>query len=254
MQAEGKNFKILIAEDVPMNMLLAKMLVEKILPGALVLEAADGYITLDKIMLEKPDLLLLDIQMPGLDGVGISQTIRKNTDPKISSMPIVAVTASALKNAKKRCLDAGVNAFLTKPLKHRELGKILHHYLGNNISKINQTSLLLKEQLHFDLVNLENRIGGNKILLQELLVSSISEIEKHLFCLMNPNLYNLENLNHSARIIFEISVTMSFPRLRRVILKTKRGLQNGKQLQEDLLLDLANEWGALKNIFQKIID
>jgi CheY-like chemotaxis protein len=253
MRAEGKALKILIAEDIPMNMLLAKMLVEKSMPGAHILEATDGYQTLEQIMLEKPDLILLDVQMPGLDGVVIAQNIRQNKDSQINSIPIVAITASSLKEEKKRCLTAGANAFLTKPLNQRELDKILHHYLSQNTANNFQAALPLKEQLHFELVNLENRIGGNTPLLQELLISSISEIDKHLLYLLNFESHNLENINKAARIIFEISVTMSLPRLRRIVAKIQRELQNGNQIEEPLVQDLKMEWNTLKNIFQKVL-
>jgi len=90
--------------------------------GYEMLEAADGQAGVAKAQAERPDLILMDIQMPVMDGLTATRTIRAweqaNDRPPI---PIIALTASALKGDREMCLAAGCTAFLTKPIKQEVL-------------------------------------------------------------------------------------------------------------------------------------
>ena len=104
--------KILVVEDNKINMLLAKTLIKNIMPNAIVYEALNGKIGLEKYNELKPDLILLDIQMPVLNGYETTIEIRK-TDKKI---PIIALTAGTIMGEKEKCIKAGMNDYISKPI------------------------------------------------------------------------------------------------------------------------------------------
>ena len=82
--------------------------------GYVVFEAADGIEALDLAQRMQPDLIILDLHMPGLDGFGVIQELRLN--PAFERTPVVALTASAMEADRRRALDAGFTGFITKPV------------------------------------------------------------------------------------------------------------------------------------------
>jgi CheY-like chemotaxis protein len=104
--------KILVAEDdAASRELLAELLAAC---DYRVIEACDGQDALQKIEQEKPDLLLLDIQMPVLDGMAVLQRVRQ--DPRYDALPVVALSAYAMRGDREKGLSAGFDAYLTKPI------------------------------------------------------------------------------------------------------------------------------------------
>jgi CheY-like chemotaxis protein len=92
------------------------------------LSAADGPAALGLIEQERPDLILLDINIPGVDGLEIARRLKANAT--LSAIPIIATTANVLIGDRERCLEAGCDAYLPKPLDVRELQEVLRAYLG----------------------------------------------------------------------------------------------------------------------------
>lgn len=118
--------KVLIAEDNAVNRELLRELLE--MRGYDVIEACDGQEALLKIAENQPDILLLDISMPVLDGFGTVRRIREN--PSISSLPVLAVTAYAMRDDREKVLNSGFDGYLSKPIDpsalDRELERLLH--------------------------------------------------------------------------------------------------------------------------------
>ncbi len=125
----GYQCTILIAEDVEMNMKLILTLLNKIVPGVRTVTATNGKDALDQFEKHLPDLVLLDIQMPQLDGVQVTRSIRA-MEGEAAQTPIIALTAGVVKEEKERCLRAGVNDYLTKPISRDELKRVLSRYLA----------------------------------------------------------------------------------------------------------------------------
>lgn len=117
------NRKILITEDNEVNMMLIKSLVSKILPHTTIIEAGDGQSAVEKAVEHRPDIILMDIQLPGMNGMEATMLIRERIKEK--HIPIIAVTAGNLKGEKEKCLEAGMDDFLTKPITESILNKIL---------------------------------------------------------------------------------------------------------------------------------
>lgn len=104
--------KILVIEDNEQNMYLIHFLLES--HGLTVLEALNGQDGISLAHEEKPDLILLDIQLPGMDGYEIARIIRNSSD--IGDIPIVAVTSYAMAGDREKILAAGATDYIEKPI------------------------------------------------------------------------------------------------------------------------------------------
>ena len=118
--------KILIAEDNAVNRELLRELLE--MRGHTVAEACDGEEALRMIEQTQPDLLLLDIGMPLLDGFGVMRKIRES--PQFASLPVVAVTAYAMQGDREKILSSKFDGYLSKPVNARSLGEELDRLLS----------------------------------------------------------------------------------------------------------------------------
>jgi two-component system cell cycle response regulator DivK len=109
--------KILVIEDNPANMKLASLLLHNV--GHTVLCAGDAETGLTLARGEQPDLILMDIQLPGMDGLAATALLKK--DPATAAIPVIALTALAMKEDQERTRAAGCDAYIAKPLRFREL-------------------------------------------------------------------------------------------------------------------------------------
>ena len=121
--------KILIVEDNKINMLLAKTLVKKIIPNCILIEAKDGIEAIEEYLKTKPDIILMDIQMPNKNGYDATYEIRKLESSE--KIPIIALTAGILTDEREKCFESGMNDFLAKPIVISELKNKLLKWLVN---------------------------------------------------------------------------------------------------------------------------
>jgi two-component system cell cycle response regulator DivK len=112
---------ILIVEDNPTNMTLASFLVES--AGHTVLFATDAEAGLALARSRQPHLILMDIQLPGMDGLEATAHLKR--DAATRGIPVVALTALAMKGDEERILAAGCDAYLTKPMRYQDLLALL---------------------------------------------------------------------------------------------------------------------------------
>lgn len=115
-----KNLQVLVVDDNEMNRLVASTVLEN--HGIIVSEAVNGADAIRKLEKKNFDLVLMDLQMPVMDGLEASLKIRKELG---LTVPIVALTASALNEESHRCLDAGMNDFIVKPFKEEDMVEVL---------------------------------------------------------------------------------------------------------------------------------
>ena len=126
----GKSL-ILIADDRPSSRELLRLVLER--AGYAVVEAEDGQQALDKTRSEDPDLVLLDLQMPGLDGYGVLAALR--ADPRFIGLPVLALTASAMRGDRERILEAGFTDYLAKPAGPELLRETVARLLGEGAER-----------------------------------------------------------------------------------------------------------------------
>lgn len=117
--------RILLVEDNPMNRRVAEFLLKA--QGYVVYEARDGQEALEMVKLHLPDLILMDLQLPGLDGYTITKMIKQ--DDLIKSIPVIALSAYAMRGDEERALTAGCDGYITKPIDADEFPEIVAKYL-----------------------------------------------------------------------------------------------------------------------------
>ncbi|HEV1993867.1 MAG TPA: response regulator [Candidatus Acidoferrum sp.] len=120
--------RVLLVEDNAVNQLLALRLLEK--RGYIVSVAADGRKALAALEKEDVDVVLMDIQMPEMDGFEATAAIRERERSTGRHIPIIAMTAHALKGDEERCLSAGMDAYISKPIRTNELFATIERVLG----------------------------------------------------------------------------------------------------------------------------
>ena len=110
---------ILYIEDNPDNMMLVKRALES--RGYKLLQAMNGLEGVSTAEKEEVDLILLDINLPDIDGYEVARRIRGNAKKSLSYVPIIAITANALKGDAEKALSAGCDVYMSKPINIREL-------------------------------------------------------------------------------------------------------------------------------------
>jgi PAS domain S-box-containing protein len=122
-----ENFKVLIVEDNKINMLLAKTLIKQIIPNGTVYEAKNGLEAVEKFEVLNPDLILMDVQMPLMNGYEATEVIRKTQ--KGQHIPIIALTAGTVIGEKEKCLNVGMNDYASKPIIKEVLETLISKWL-----------------------------------------------------------------------------------------------------------------------------
>lgn len=120
---------ILVVEDNKVNMLFARTIFKSIFPNGRILEAENGKIAVDIFSNDPPDIIFMDMQMPEMNGYEATLAIRGIENNK-SHVPIVALTAGTVKGEKEKCLEAGMDDYITKPFVKDTIVKVVQKYLG----------------------------------------------------------------------------------------------------------------------------
>lgn len=118
--------RLLMVEDNPQNMRLATAMLED--AGYVVIPAPDAEEALAALALETPAVVLLDIGLPGMDGFTLARILRN--DERTSRLPIIAVTALAMKGDRERALEAGFDEYVTKPIDREFLLRVIQKALA----------------------------------------------------------------------------------------------------------------------------
>jgi DNA-binding response OmpR family regulator len=152
--------KILVVDDVPENVrLLEAVLVPR---GYEVITATDGRAALDLVESEKPDLILLDVMMPGLDGYAVCTLLRANADTAV--LPVIMLTSS-LGHEKTKAIEAGADDFIPKPFNHDEL--------------LTRVRSLLRIKRYHDMIRAQAaELAELNHTLEERVVAQVAELER----------------------------------------------------------------------------
>jgi PAS domain S-box-containing protein len=127
MMKKSDAIKVLIVEDNKINLFLAKTLIRRIISDVVIFEAKDGNEGVVQFELHRPDLILMDVQMPIKNGYDATLEIRKFK--KTKNIPIIALTAGIMVGEKDKCLEYGMNDYVSKPIVESDLEAIIQKWL-----------------------------------------------------------------------------------------------------------------------------
>ena len=160
---KGRRLRVLVAEDNPVNQQVAAGLLER--AGHTAVLAANGREALALLQRDAYDLVLMDVQMPELDGLETTAAIRGRERGTGAHLPIVAVTAHAMKGDAERCLAAGMDAYVAKPLLRRELLAAIRRLTGSSPAAPGKAA---PGRAALDEARLLERVGGDRRVLAKL--------------------------------------------------------------------------------------
>ncbi len=194
------NVRVLLVEDNDINRLYAKSILQTWKCHTDIAE--NGLVAIEKLKNNAYDVILMDVQMPVMDGYEASKTIRLMPQPK-GATPIVALTANATKMDVEKCLAAGMNDYLAKPFTPEDLYEMMFDKL-----KIKPLSIIhIPRQKQYDLNYLRNISGNNTEFIREMLQTftqsiptSLQEIEEALF---------KKDFTKLARVVHQIKPSMT---------------------------------------------
>ena len=159
--------RVLLAEDNAVNQRVARALLERI--GHAVEIVDDGAAAVAQVAASTFDLVLMDLQMPVMGGLEATRRIRESTEEGTPRIPIIAMTAHALPEDRERCMDAGMDGFVTKPIEVRdlatEIARLLPQVAATIEAPISERSA---DSDAFDRAAVLERLGGDAALLDEL--------------------------------------------------------------------------------------
>lgn len=125
----GDSTLVMVVEDDPINMMLISEVLRKM--GFQILKAENGRKALEILPFHQPELIFMDLNMPELDGFATTRLIRQMAEPHCS-VPIIALTADALQGDKEKCIEAGMNSYVSKPFRLEEIETVLKNKIQFN--------------------------------------------------------------------------------------------------------------------------
>lgn len=242
----NSEIKILIAEDNKMNMIVISKMLKNILPNVKLFEAGNGEEALSALNDAVPDLVLMDVQMPVLDGVEATKRIRANTTHPSAKVLIVALTAGVSREEKDNCYNAGMNYFLSKPIDKDLLYEMIVKYLDGTIT-LNE-NLENKESvgiIHFDRDKMNSKIGNDDDVLKSLLSESVIEFPKYLDEIQRAILADdILQIKAAAHTLKGSAYNMEFMQLGNLALEVEQNAENHEVLKT-LATSLIVEWAVV---------
>jgi PAS domain S-box-containing protein len=235
--------KILIAEDNKMNMIVISKMLRNILPNVALFEADNGEEALIALNNVVPDLILMDVQMPVMDGVEATKKIRSNADHPAAKVLIVALTAGVSKEEKENCYNVGMNYFLSKPIDKDLLYEMIVKYLDGTIT-LNEASV--KDEsigiIHFDRDKMNSKFGNDAVVLKNLLAESVIEFSKYIEEIQQAILVDGKlQIKTTAHTLKGSAYNMEFVQLGNLAFEVEKNVENPDALKV-LATSLVAEW------------
>jgi CheY-like chemotaxis protein len=195
----GVQLRILVAEDNPVNQRVAIRLLEK--GGHKVTIANHGLEAIQALARADFDLILMDVQMPEMDGLEATRAIREREAGTERHITIVAMTAHAMKGDRERCLAAGMDDYLAKPVQRVELDRVLAWVSGNQTVAPAPSAVI--EPVAFDRIAALERLGGDEALFAEVaglfLADSPQQLEEIRKAVSTRDAATLRRVAHSLK-------------------------------------------------------
>ncbi|MEP2771801.1 MAG: ATP-binding protein [Fulvivirga sp.] len=168
-----EGYKILLVEDNDINRLYALNILKKW--KCTVDGAENGYIALEKLRSNEYDIILMDIQMPIMDGYEATKNIRNTFPAPKNKIPIIALTANAIKGDNEKCLELGMNDYLPKPFQPEDLFASISKFAKDQQEPEDETISKTEPKAQLtDLTYLKNVCNGDKVFIREMVETFIS--------------------------------------------------------------------------------
>ena len=242
------NFRVLIAEDNPVNKFLAKTILTKAVPNAEIVEVENGQDAVSFYKEHPLDIIFMDIQMPIMSGFEASEEIRKyeSDQNEQQHVPIIALTARTVKGEKERCLDAGMDDYITKPVVFETIKAVIQEYLLNEKEDFEDINILE----HFDKQKLLEKFDHDQKTydqLMQIVKQSLDEYPKQLRRRIEHR--DLEGINKLGHKIKGSAQNCCFYNLEYLAVR----LEEFSLFKESILLDLEQKIEAEINLLKDSI-
>jgi PAS domain S-box-containing protein len=236
LEAMTRLVNVLIVEDNTINMLLAKTIIKRIAPNACIIEAKNGLEGLKAFESQMPDIILMDIQMPEMNGYEATIKIREiETHGRV---PIIALTASNVKGEKERCIAAGMDDLIVKPFVEESVASAFNKWLytgDKNPGANGAVDEVIDPSVHFDLNRIRTIFGDNDEIIDELISLVKLELNESIAGLeigiANNDLDLLNNVGHK---LYGSAATSGFI----VLAEIAREFETMTEYMEDQIQDL----------------
>jgi len=178
-----ENLKILLAEDNPINSRVVHTLLSK--KGWEVSQVGNGKEALEKVKQNAYDLIFMDVQMPQMDGFESTKLIRKYEKEKGGHIPIIALTAHALAKDRGKCISAGMDEYISKPVKSEDVYKIINKVINGSEFQSEKANPEIKHSTNakvvkINITDLLKRLDGDRDLLEEMVESFLDEYPRQV--------------------------------------------------------------------------
>ncbi len=245
----SNQFKILIAEDTKMNMLVITNMIRNIAPNVKLYEAINGAKSLETLEKAIPDLILMDVQMPVMNGLEATTLIRNHTNKKISQLPIVALTAGVSNEEREKCFNAGMNDFLSKPIKNEALYEIISKYINAKHKNV-MKDIEPVDVIHFNINSLQEKLTYNNELILNLLETARVEYTNYFDeLLIAINEGDAQKIKHIAHTVKGSAFIIEFVHLGELAREMEKNIENPEELK-DLFSQLKDEWKIILELIK----
>ncbi|HEX2900495.1 MAG TPA: response regulator [Bacteroidia bacterium] len=225
--AAARPLRVLLADDNRLNQRLATIVLGNM--GHTAIVANNGLEALNLLQSHRPDIVLMDVQMPEMDGLEATRAIRALTDPELSGTPIIALTAHALRSEIERCLAAGMNAFIPKPFQADQLAAKLAEFapVRHGATQVGDQAMAA----NLDLGGLDDMVGEDQVFRQELIDIFLEEVPKGIVQLRQALQYGdtvaLSRIAHGMKPSLLLFRVQDAPRL---VAELEAALKNQQDL------------------------
>ncbi|HAV01932.1 MAG TPA: histidine kinase [Chryseobacterium sp.] len=239
---------VLLVDDNPVNMVLNNKMMQSLRPNSIFTEKTDGLQALEACQETQFDLILMDVQMPVMDGIEATKRIRKI--PSFFDTPILGVTAGNIVGEKEKCLDAGMTDFLPKPLRQADLQEMLEKYLPDLQNEDKKGPL--QTEKHFDVSLFNEQVGQDADFRKIFIDLVLDELADGKTKINHAN--HSHNLAELQRILHKIKGTAGTAglfRIAEIAAQAENKLKNSEHPGK-LIADLINEIGTGELIINKL--
>lgn len=201
-------YKVLIVEDNPTNMLLARIIIQKLIPKATIIEARNGLEAVDYCKTEAPSIVFMDIQMPVMNGFEATWAIKEL--PHCTQVPIIALSAGNIKGEVEKAFQSGMVDFLAKPVVENSLKTALGKWLPRKTESSETSGQFTPSpytnaagSAHLDLDKIKEYLGDDPTTIREVLELTLQELEETppriVFNIDQRNLQGIRESGHRLK-------------------------------------------------------